>query len=75
MTIPEARAELERFVKLKTTLRPKFVDVLLNVCPVTCGECRYGTQLFPGRITCTSVMMDQDNMPTDYCSFGRRKDE
>lgn len=38
MTLPEAKAELEKFVKLKTTLRPAFVDVLLDACkwiPVT----------------------------------------
>ena len=32
MTLPEAKAELEKFVKLKTTLRPAFVDVLLDAC-------------------------------------------
>lgn len=28
MTINEAQTELEKFVKLKTTMRPTFVDVL-----------------------------------------------
>ena len=38
MTLNEAKAELEKFVKLKTTMRPTFVDVLLNAekwIPVT----------------------------------------
>ena len=30
MTIEEAKKELERFVKIKTTLRPAFLDVILN---------------------------------------------
>lgn len=30
MTLQEARDELEKFVKLKTTMRPTFVDVLLE---------------------------------------------
>lgn len=44
MTLPEAKAELEKFVKLKTTLRPAFVDVLLNadlVEVVRCRECKH----------------------------------
>ena len=39
MTLPEAKAELEKFVKLKTTLQPAFVDVLLNADLV---EVRHG---------------------------------
>lgn len=30
MTLEQAKAELEKFVKLKTTQRPAFVDVLLE---------------------------------------------
>lgn len=30
MTLDEAKAELEKFVRLKTTMRPAFIDVLLN---------------------------------------------
>ena len=38
MTIEKAKAELEKFVKLKTTMRPTFVDVLLDAEPVRHGH-------------------------------------
>lgn len=44
MTLDEAKAELEKFVQLKTTLRPTFVDVLLNadvVEVVRCKDCKH----------------------------------
>ena len=47
MTLEEARKEMEKFVKLKTTQRPAFLDVILEategnpVRPVYCGDCRY----------------------------------
>ena len=30
MTLEEAKAELDKFVKLKTTMRPTFADVLMS---------------------------------------------
>ena len=41
MTLDEAKKDLEKFVKLKTTLRPAFVDVLLNT-----EEVKHGHWLF-----------------------------
>lgn len=38
MSIEDAKKEMEKFVKAKTTLRPAFVDVLLNMEPVKHGE-------------------------------------
>lgn len=38
MTIDEAKKELVKFVELKTTLRPTFVDVLLEAEPVRHGK-------------------------------------
>ena len=38
MTLQEARDELERFVQLKTTMRPTFVDVLLDATEVKRGR-------------------------------------
>lgn len=46
MTLEKARLELEKFVKLKTTQRPAFLDVVLEATKnpirvIRCGECRY----------------------------------
>ena len=38
MTLQEARDELEKFVQLKTTMRPQFVDVLLDATEVKRGR-------------------------------------
>lgn len=38
MTLDEAKRDLEKFVKLKTTLRPAFVDVFLNTEEVKHGH-------------------------------------
>lgn len=38
MTLEKAKQELEKFVQLKTTLRPSFVDVLLNAEEVKHGH-------------------------------------
>lgn len=38
MTLEKAKQELEKFVQLKTTLRPAFVDVLLNAEEVKHGH-------------------------------------
>ena len=41
MTLQEARNELEKFVKLKTTMRPQFVDVLLEATRVFVSDGEY----------------------------------
>ena len=38
MTLEEAKVELEKFVKLKTTMRPSFVQPLLDAKEVKHGE-------------------------------------
>lgn len=43
MTLEEAKHELERFVELKTTMRPTFVDVLLKA-----EEVRHGRWIYKG---------------------------
>ena len=40
MTLAEAKKELEKFVELKTTMRPAFVDVLLQAEEVRHGRWR-----------------------------------
>lgn len=43
MTLEQAKAELEKFVKLKTTQRPAFVDVLLEAEKpvIRCKDCAF----------------------------------
>ena len=42
MTLENAKAELEKFVKLKTTMRPTFVQQLLDAVEVVrCRDCYY----------------------------------
>lgn len=44
MTLEEAKNELEKFVKLKTTMRPAFLDVILKAEPVVhCKDCKHYT--------------------------------
>ena len=40
MTLTEAKKELEKFVELKTTMRPAFLDVLLQAEEVRHGRWR-----------------------------------
>ena len=70
MTIEEAWSELEKFVNLKTTMRPTFVDVLLNAEPVVrCKDCKhYG--VLAGMCSNTGVLCPSEN---DYCSRGEKR--
>jgi len=51
MTLEKAKQELENFVQLKTTLRPSFVDVLLNAEEVKHGH--WELSPFDGNWTCS----------------------
>lgn len=69
MTLEKAKQELEKFVQLKTTLRPSFVDVLLNAEGVVrCKDCVYWLEDI-------NHCRDQDKHANadDYCSWGERK--
>ena len=70
MTLDEAKRDLEKFVKLKTTLRPAFVDVLLNAEEVVrCKDCKY----FNGNMKfCDYSCQVKDG---DYCSYGERRED
>lgn len=69
MALEKAKQELEKFVQLKTTLRPSFVDVLLNAEEVVrCKDCKcYDNKTMEccGR----SGVFYAD----DYCSRGRER--
>lgn len=72
MTLEEAKVELEKFVSLKTTMRPAFVQPLLDAVEVVrCKDCKnYGTD--ENRLNCIVFCC---TMPKNgFCSMGERKD-
>lgn len=76
MTLEKAKQELEKFVQLKTTLRPSFVDVLLNAEEVVrCKDCKHNSlNRIIGNTYCDlGIGLSQ---LYDYCSHGEgREDE
>lgn len=75
MTIEEAKAELEKFVNLKTTMRPTFVDVLLKAEPVVrCEDCKRFERNGKTRFGNCSQHLTLAYL-SDYCSWGERKDD
>ena len=81
MTLEKAKHELEKFVQLKTTLRPTFVDVLLNAEEVVrCKDCRYyhvywesNGHTEKGYGACDWIN-DNSVREDHFCSWGKRKD-
>ena len=82
MTLEKAKQELEKFVQLKTTLRPSFVDVLLNAEEVVrCRDCRYyhvywesNGHIEKGYGACDWIN-DNSVREDHFCSWGERKDD
>lgn len=74
MTLTEAKNELDKFVKLKTTQRPVFADVLTGedvVQVVRCRDCEYAYDRTSFDIMCR--LWESDGFkPGDYCSLGER---
>lgn len=69
MTLDEAKKEMVKFVELKTTLRPAFVDVVLKAEEVVrCKDCLYRV----GNACDYSAVYVR---PNGYCQWGERKDE
>ena len=87
MTLDEAKDELEKFVKLKTTMRPVFVDVLTSadVAEVKHGRWEDGKRMgFDGTFhwfrQCSECLYeredDNEDKDTPYCpNCGARMDE
>lgn len=71
MTLEEAKVELEKFVKLKTSMRPAFVQPLLDAVEVVrCKDCRWFEN--DGYHTNCQIMrfcVEAD----DYCNRGERR--
>ena len=80
MTLDEAKRGLEKFVKLKTTLRPAFVDVLLNAEEVKHGHWTYerltNTNGGSYSVVCCSNCQARIPWVTKYCPCcGAKMDE
>lgn len=78
MTIDEAKKELEKFVKLKTTMRPAFLDVILKAEPVVhCKDCKHWEKTYGWNcVEYTSCsLLDRDTNENFYCAYGATMDE
>lgn len=79
MTLENAKAELEKFVKLKTTMRPAFVQPLLDAKEVVrCKDCKhnYHNMIPDGEAEygCTKCI----ELPITayfYCAWGERRED
>ena len=69
MTLEEAKVELEKFVSLKTTMRPAFVQPLMEAVEVVrCKNCVY---FWDGVCTAhTDAICTDEN---EFCSWGERR--
>lgn len=71
MRLEEAKQEMLKFVKLKTTMEPVFVDVIMNQTAeiIRCKDCvHYDTDyIWPCALNAVKVGED------DFCSRGERK--
>jgi hypothetical protein len=53
MTLEEAKKDMERFVTLKTSMRPAFVDVLLQAQEIKRGEWKRDIDNGAGMLRCS----------------------
>ena len=78
MTLEKAKQELEKFVQLKTTLRPSFVDVLLNAEEVVrCKDCKkyIPCQKLPIGTSKWCDLFDRATCEMNYCGWGERRED
>jgi hypothetical protein len=83
MTLVEAKKDLEKFVELKTTLRPTFVDVLLNTEEVKHGHWNDKSVAFYRKCSECGCCVEWDKKPFlfgkgdyNYCpNCGAKMDE
>lgn len=59
MTIEEAKVDLEKFVRLKTTMRPAFLDVILNALEEKQG---YWVQQFHNVYKCSNCGFSESDI-------------
>jgi len=71
MTLEEAKVELEKFVSLKTTMRPAFVQPLLDAVEVVrCKDCKWWDS---NENTCIEI--GGLWRASDFCSWGERRED
>lgn len=81
MTLEEAKVELEKFVKLKTTMRPAFVQPLLDAVEVVrCKDCKYWDAFPTASSTpfmheCGCRYPRRGTSADDFCSWGERRED
>lgn len=72
MTLDEAKKAMAKFVELKTTLRPAFVDVILKAEEVVrCKDCRFcGYDEMFDEMWCSGKRVSADW----FCADGERRE-
>lgn len=75
MTLEKAKKDMERFVSLKTSMRPAFVDVLLQAEEVVrCKDCQYSRPKKSGiKLHCAWWYRSVED--EDFCSRGERRED
>ena len=76
MTLENAKAELEKFVKLKTSMRPSFVQPLLDAVEVVrCKDCKkyIPCQKLPIGTSKWCDLFDRATCEMNYCGWGERR--
>ena len=76
MTLHEAVKEMEKFVSLKTTMRPTFVDVIKKeaVPVVRCKDCKYSEHWYKDKRRCFLwYEAGIDTFEDGFCSYGERR--
>lgn len=73
MTLDEAKKEMVKFVELKTTLRPAFVDAILKAEEVVrCRDCKWRNQ---ESANCERFRKDWYVQTDSFCSWGERRED
>lgn len=75
MTLDEAKAELEKFVQLKTTMRPTFADILTSADVAEVNRCKTCFHYKPREYGYNCTVLDWDVNEDDFCSRWEAKDE
>ena len=76
MTIEEAKKEMMKFVRLKTTQLPVFADVLMEAeLVVRCKDCKYSYEDLQSRVCAYGRCLNCDVSDDWFCADGERKEE
>lgn len=83
MTLDEAKKAMVKFVELKTTLRPAFVDPILKAEEVVRRkDCRFSHMTYGGECKSCDMWKDDDDFTMTlyldgdfYCAFAERRED